>query len=255
MSTTGRTDFETATLQALDRFQNAGRVLDFWWRDDDAIKPTPELDRLIDAATSHDTPLLLATIPESAIPALFDRIRNVEQITISQHGFAHINHETKPAKAAELGAARSEETVLSELLAGKLKLQHYGGDQFAAILTPPWNRISEDIAKRRLEIGLPGLSTFGPATGDRFQVNTQLDVIAWRGSRGFIGWEKAKRIVEEEIARRLAGDEEPFGLLTHHLVHDEDVWEFLDCFLGLLDRHDAVHKPALGDLFSLNIAS
>jgi len=244
-------DFELSLTTALDRCLDKGVELDFWWRDDDAIEPSAALDALTGAAIASRAPLLLAVIPEPALPALFAHIANIDEITISQHGFAHINHETPPSKAAELGNARPEESVLSELSAGKLKLQHYGGDQFVPILTPPWNRIAPEIAERRFEIGLPGLSTFGPSPDDPYQVNTHLDVIAWRGNRGFIGWGKAIRIVEEEIEARLRGDRQPFGLLTHHLVHDDGVRAFLDSFLAIACNHGAVRWPGHRTLFSL----
>jgi len=252
MNETDQTDFEAALTAALDRCLAAGVTVDFWWRDDDAVEPTPELDRLLHFATLHDAPLLLAVIPEPAIPALFSQLADIGQITISQHGFAHINHEVPPAKAAELGPARPVETVLTELSAGKTKLRHYAGEQFAPILTPPWNRISPDLAERRFEIGLAGLSAFGPANADRFQVNTQLDIIAWRAGRGFIGWGKAKTIVEEELAHRIAAPGEPFGLLTHHLVHDREVWVFLECFLRIARTHKAARWPEIRNLFSLS---
>lgn len=251
MSDTTRRDFERSMTKALDRCLDVGIELDFWWRDDDAIEPTAALDDLIGAATASGAPLLLAVIPDPAMPSLFTHVVDIGEITISQHGFAHINHETRPAKAAELGNARAEEAVLSELSAGKLKLQHYGRDQFAPILTPPWNRISPAIAERRFEIGLPGLSTFGPTDNDPYQVNTHLDVIAWRGDRGFIGWGKAMRVVEEEIEARWAGNRQPFGLLTHHLVHDDGVRAFLDSFFAIASNHSAVRWPDHRTLFSL----
>lgn len=251
MSDVTQKDFERSMIRALDDCLDAGVLLDFWWRDDDATEPTAALDELIAAATGSGAPLLLAVIPEPAIPSLFSRIADIDEITISQHGFAHVNHETRPAKAAELGNARAEEAVLSELSTGKLKLQHYGGDQFAPILTPPWNRISPEIAERRFEIGLPGLSTFGSAPDDPHQVNTHLDVIAWRGDRGFIGWGKTMRIVEEEIETRRNGNGQPFGLLTHHLVHDDGVRTFLDSFFSIARNHGAVRWPDHRSLFSL----
>ena len=43
------------------------------------------------------------------------------------------------------------------------------------------------------------------------------------------------------IAARLDGDadaDEPIGLLTHHLIHDEAVWRFCEALLDRLRRHD-----------------
>ena len=39
-----------------------------------------------------------------------------------------------------------------------------------------------------------------------------------------------------ELERRLAGDPEPIGIMTHHLVHEEASWDFLDELFGLTAR-------------------
>ena len=226
--------------------------MDFWWRDDDAIQPTAQLDLLLDQRNKAGVPVLLAVIPDPAEQALFERLENEQGVAVSQHGFRHENHETKPAKAAELGPARPADKVLAELAEGKAKLERSAGRLFCPILTPPWNRIDADIARRRHEIGLPGLSTFGPATSEAGVVNAHLDMIAWKAGRGFFGWPKAARIAEEEISRRLeTGSTEPFGLLTHHLVHDAAIWEFTECFLAVAASHPAARWPAMTDLFGI----
>jgi hypothetical protein len=83
-------------------------------------------------------------------------------------------------------------------------------------------------------------------------VNTHLDVIDWRGSRGFIGEDTALRIAVEHLAARRAGRvdrEEPTGLLTHHLAHDEATWSFLAQFLERSRAHAAVRWLAADDIF------
>ena len=49
-----------------DRWADQGLTATLWWRDDDAIAPTPALDRLLDAA--GPVPLTLAVIPALAEP-------------------------------------------------------------------------------------------------------------------------------------------------------------------------------------------
>jgi hypothetical protein len=43
--------------------------------------------------------------------------------------------------------------------------------------------------------------------------------------------------------------DEPTGLLTHHLAHDEAAWAFVDGFLAALRRHPAVALVDAGTLF------
>ena len=46
----------------LNRWAEAGIVADFWWRDDDAEAPGPELDRLLALAGAHGGPMHLSLI-------------------------------------------------------------------------------------------------------------------------------------------------------------------------------------------------
>ncbi len=251
MPNSDRANFEQALTGALARAQHVGKVLDFWWRDDDAVSVTAPLDRLLDQSERFGVPLVLAVIPEQAEPDLFIRIADLDRVTVSQHGFAHRNHEPPLTKKTELGTARSADLVLDELARGRDMLAGQAGSRFAPILTPPWNRIAPDVAKRRVEIGLTGLSTYGPVGDEPHHVNAHVDMIDWHGWRGFIGWDRVTVMLNKEIDRRLAGPNEPIGLLTHHLVHDEETWAFLEAFLSLASDHPAVRWPNPPSLFGL----
>ncbi|MEJ8572420.1 polysaccharide deacetylase family protein [Microbaculum marinum] len=244
-------EFESRLVSRLDGLAGDGQSIDFWWRDDDAVEPTADLDRLIAIAERHAVPVALAVIPEPARPELGQRLSDAPGgIVVFQHGFVHRNHAPKGEKAAELGAHRAADTVLGELRSGNDKLTELFGERFLPVLTPPWNRVGDEVAARRGEAGLTWLSTFARMhAGDDACVNTHVDVIDWKGSRGFAGFDKMSRVLDEELERRVAGDRSPIGLLTHHLAHDEGVWSFLDCFLSLAATHPAASWPALADLF------
>ena len=250
--TSTRTAFIDAFRARLDRFADAGRTLDLWWRDDDAVAPTGALERLAGYSTKHEIPIGLAVIPKDATDALAIFVAGHSHLAVLQHGWQHKNHQPKGTKAAELGDARPLETVLTELRTGNRRLGDLFGDRFNRVLVPPWNRISDDVAATRIGAGLKGLSTFAAVKGAAHQVNCHLDPIAWKTTRAFIGWEKAGRIVAEELDRRIQGTDEPFGLLTHHLVHGEPLWDFVEAFLEASAGHPAVHWPEMNELFELN---
>jgi len=250
---------KAASLALLDDAATSDRPIPFWWRDDDAVEPTPALDRLVDAARTHNAPLALAVIPKPATEALATRLEVEPLVSVHQHGYAHTNHADKAAgeKASEFGESRALAAGLAELKAGFDRLQDLFGPRFHPVLTPPWNRIGATIAAKRGEAGLIGLSTFGTRkTTDPTTCNTHLDVIAWRSTRGFIGEEKAWRIVEEGLRQRRATPEdtpiEPFGLLTHHLVHDEGTTGFIENFLALTAHHPGAIWPKIPALFNLS---
>jgi len=250
---TGANAFAAGLRTRLDTIADAGKRIDFWWRDDDAIAPSTALDGLLDTANRFSVPLALAVIPEPAEPALGQRLsEEADTIVVSQHGFAHRNHAPKGEKAAELGAHRSADIVLAELATGREKLERLFGPRFLPILTPPWNRIGDEVAARRREVGLTGLSTFARMHADDPACeNTHIDIIDWKGGRKFAGFAKMASVVDEEISRRIDGAPEPLGLLTHHLDHDDGVRDFLDAFLSVAADHPAARWPAVGALFGL----
>jgi hypothetical protein len=98
------------------------------------------------------------------------------------------------------------------------------------LLVPPWNRIDAALLPSLAGLGFTALSTFGRAGPAPIGVlNTHVDLMGWHNGR------KGKDhglLVEEliaELQRRFDADSrEPIGLLSHHLVHDETAWSFLE---------------------------
>ncbi|HVJ41178.1 MAG TPA: polysaccharide deacetylase family protein [Dongiaceae bacterium] len=220
----------------LSQWQARGLTADLWWRDDDAVSDTPALRRLIRTAR---VPVALAVIPaalQQDLAQLLSAGQDTAHVAVLQHGFAHYNHEPAGSKKAELGAARPAETVLSELAAGAAILRRHFGSRALPVLTPPWNRIAPAVTQGLAPRGFRGLTTYLPrAAAQPFaglrQVNTHVDIIDWHGDRGFLGIEPTLALLIRHLrARRLghADATEPTGILTHHLVHDEASWAFLE---------------------------
>lgn len=203
-----------------------GKVATLWWRDDDAVAATPALDRLL--AITTGIPLMLAVIPQPLEPSLILRLEGTAAY-VAQHGFAHVNHRPPGQKACEIGLDRPQTTVEAELLAGQAILQGAFGPRFNSWLVPPWNRIDPELATRLPALGYAGLSTFEPRR-DPFRVNAHVDPIGWKTGRRFLGAEKTLSRLTKHLAARRAGTvdaEEPTGFLTHHLVHEAELWDFL----------------------------
>lgn len=243
-----------AIARGLDAAAADHRSVAFWWRDDDAIAPTPALDRLIGLAERHAVPLVLAVIPATATEALARRLEQAPAtIRVAQHGFAHLNHATPPAKKAELGADRPAETVLAELATGRTRLQALFGARFLPVLVPPWNRIAPAVAAGRSAIGLPGLSVHAGLPRDGHRLDTHLDPVDWHGSRSLAAADFLEEKTRAAFAARveIASRAVPIGLLTHHLIHDTILWQALDATLGVAAGHPAACWPAADDLFGL----
>ena len=235
----------------LDAWAGTGRQATFWWRDDDAIAPTPRLNRLLDLARDNSLTVALAVIPAEATLELFAFLASRPDVALIQHGYAHVNHAPKGAKKAELGAHRPRAAVLAELASGRALLAEASGGRALRVVAPPWNRIDPAVAAGLAAAGLDGLSAAKPRATRRdaagvLHANAQVDPIDWPGWRaggdGFVGAGAALGAAIAHLrARRLGGvdADEPTGLLTHHLVMGEATWRFVAQFVAATNRHKA----------------
>lgn len=234
--------------QELDEWNFAGEEAMLWWRDDDAVESTSPLTRLLDLSTRFDVPLALAVIPDMVKDSLVATLSTRTLVTVLQHGIAHQNRAPAGAKKQELVGGVEVGEIVTALKNGFDHLGSAFGERFCPVLVPPWNRIDQALLPLINDIGFRGLSTFTPrplaAVGDEvWVINTHADLIDWKGGRQFIGEQAiVDQLVGHLAARRLgkADRAEPTGLLTHHLVHDEQCWRFLDTLLDALDQHPAV---------------
>ncbi len=238
---------ETQLMALLDHFADEGRVVTFWLRDDDAVLPTPALDRLLSMTRAKRVPLTLAVIPEMTGQALLQCLRAEPHVVVAVHGWSHQNHAPPPAKSQELGLHRPQDEVLGELRDGFEKLQTLYGPQFIAMLVPPWNRIAPEIVGRLPSLGFTSLSVFGRENPAPVRVlNTHVDIMDWHGTRGGRPsgdlFAEILALLESEVPLRA------IGVLTHHLVHDEQAWAFLDRLFECTAGHPACHWASASDL-------
>lgn len=237
---------------ALDTWAGDGRVARFWLRDDDAIESTPALSRLLALCERFGVPVTLAVIPAHTGRPLAEFAAQRPSIEVALHGWSHDNHARPDEKKQELGSHRSQEVVLGELRRGVGLLRKLFGDGFVPVLVPPWNRIDEKLLPHLAEIGIEALSVFGgERPGPVPEVNTHVDIMDWHGTRGC----RPAQDILADIIKRLGEMKQTggsMGLLTHHLVHDEAAWEFLERLFAATAGHPACHWDALSDLLTEN---
>lgn len=245
----------------LDAWGKTGMIATLWWRDDDAVTTTPALHRLLELAETAGAaslPLALAVIPALADDGLPRSLSAARGAVAVQHGYAHANQAAEGAKKTEYPAGRARPEAWSELRSGLHRLQALFGPQAIPVLVPPWNRIDPELCDGLADIGMRGLSTFGPRNAATVGsgvavINTHIDVMNWKGQRGFLGTERCLDLAIGHLAARRVGRvdaTEATGLLTHHLVHDEPTWSFLREFLQRTNGHPAARwldaRPLFG---------
>lgn len=248
-----------AALDAeLSAWADAGRTASLWWRDDDATEGSAPLTQLLDLAGKFSVPLAVAIVPRLANATLLQMIAQAQNVTPIVHGYAHINHAPPAEKQAEFGAHRDSAIMRGELGEGLSILREMFGDRLLPVLVPPWNRLDDNLAADLPQLGYCGVSMFRPSPSRSpapglVQTNCHIDAIDWRDLRG---QRPADAVLEELITllriRRLYPQippeslilgkpiprgfdpAEPTGILTHHLVQEDDAWEFLSRLLHMI---------------------
>ena len=229
-------------VHELALWRNQGLTLPVWWRDDDAIAPTKALAKLARLSGRMGLPIHLAIIPEGCTYDLGRYLKDTDGLIPVQHGWAHRSHAPEGEKKAEYGPHRPLEDMRTEIETGWARLQDKLDRPVQPMFVPPWNRIAPALHPHLAQAGIRALSTFCPrgapeAAPGLQQINTHLDPIDWKGSRDLA---EADRLISDIVSqlqdRRMGRSDnaEPYGLLTHHLVHTPAIWDWTEALLDIL---------------------
>jgi hypothetical protein len=241
----------------LDLWAEWGSAASLWWRDDDAARVTPELERLLELSAQTGVPLALCAVPGQMSSELGPRLAGHESISVLQHGWRHVNHARPGEGAWELGDHRPLAQVQEELAQGCRRLAEAFGSKFLPVVVPPWNRISTRVTAALPALGFFGLSTFGPRacpepTPGLLQANVHCDPVKWKQGGRFAGTARALGDLTGHLAARRTGAvdrAEPTGLVTHHLALDAQAWEFVAELLRRTRAHPAVRWHSAAEAF------
>jgi hypothetical protein len=250
-------------VDELERWAAAGRVATLWWRDDDAVTATPQLDTLQHLA--DDLPVALAVIPALARPELANAVSGMPGVALLQHGWQHRNR-ARHGKKSEYPEGRPAALVAAEIGAGRARLKALFGPRALPVMVPPWNRIAREFLPLLSANGIAGLSTMVSPSGaavppglvapggiapDLVVIDVHVDLVAWRGNRGFIGEGAALGSLVRHLRTSrggAAGSAQPIGILTHHLIMDRPSVAFLDRLFALTRAHAACRWANAGEL-------
>ena len=231
--------------QALrDELDKWPQPVQFWWRDDDAIEDTQALQKLLTIAQRYSTAVHLAVIPQRLHPSLsiIKTPANQPYCYVLQHGIEHLSHALPEQRKIELGGSQDISVLAAQLGIGRQRLKAEFERQYLDILVPPWNRIAEQLVKQLPQIGYRKLSVLGvPKELDSaYQVNVHIDIIN-RKRRGFAGEATILgKLIEHLQFQRTSAYAQPCGLMTHHLDHDLQCWQFLDKFFSFCQGHSQI---------------
>jgi hypothetical protein len=245
-----RTDFTNWLDPLRKTLDEAQRSVSFFFRDDDAGWEDARLLELLDVFADYNVPVDLAVIPKSISNSTSRQLRKIlderpEQVSVHQHGYAHVNHE-ETGRKCEFGNSRSSELQHADIAAGKALLNERLGPITESIFTPPWNRCTVSTAIcLRLE-GFTVLSRDITATQFATPGLSELPVsIDWFGHR------KGVRLTPDEIGESLskgAAAQAPVGVMLHHALVDDEERQRIGELLELVSSHSRAHCRLMRDL-------
>jgi hypothetical protein len=248
-------------VDELDRWGKARQVATFWWRDDDAVAPSAELDRLV--AIAGKVPIALAVIPAEAAAELADWLSHSARsfggarLAVLQHGWCHSNY-SAGGKKSEFPSTRSSESVAYDLAAGRRRLTALFETRALAVLVPPWNRFDDGFLQLLVGCGIGAISRVkprraaSPAPG-LVEANVHVDLVAWASNRGFIGEGLALGGLVAHLRARRRGSvcpAEPTGILTHHRIQDAETDKFLRRLVAVTGAHAAARWLEASEVFA-----
>ncbi|RUM98943.1 polysaccharide deacetylase [Pseudaminobacter arsenicus] len=237
--------------EELNRWNHAGRTATFWLRDDDAVEPTAQLDRLLRLTGTFAIPTVLAVIPACTDEALADRLITEPHISVAVHGWSHENHAPADEKKQELGPHRLRQIILTELATALARMQQLHGQRLIPMLVPPWNRIDSGLLPDLGALGFETLSVYGPATPSPIRMlNSTIDLMDWHGTSGCHDHSLLVHGIVVQLQQAFEDGGDGVGLLTHHLVHDERAWTFLERLFETTLRHAACKWRSAGDIMA-----
>jgi hypothetical protein len=218
-------------IDELTQWRDAGLTPHLWLRDDDAVEPTVKLDRLIGLTAQYEAPLVLAIVPARTDARLAAHIRPIANVHPAVHGWSHTNHAPPNEKKQELGQHREKSAILVELTRGLARLRELHGNRLLSALVPPWNRIAHELIGELPHLGFTGLSVFGhkpmPHPPGLAIANCHIDIIDWQNGARCRDHRQLVAGLTAELMHSRLSDRAPVGVLSHHLVSDDDAFTFL----------------------------
>jgi len=221
----------------------------FFFRDDDAGWDDAALDRVLDVFADHGLPLDVAAIPAALTGRTVELLtvraasgRN--DVTVHQHGYAHVNHEAEGRKC-EFGVSRTPEQQAEDLEAGRALLRDRVGD-VPSLFTPPWNRCAPWTGRVLRDLGFEVLSRDVTAGSIGVPGLLELPVtVDWSARRKGVPVDRTGR---GELLARSAGEPGPVGVMLHHEVMSVQDLADLAALLRVVGDHPAALAAHLDEL-------
>jgi hypothetical protein len=226
---------------------DSGRI---FFRADDVAVPGKRFVRMMELFSRYGVPLSLAVVPARLTGVRWQYLKGFEKKNPSrwcwhQHGWRHVNHETK-GKKQEFGEVRTPSEIRQDLIWGQQRLKQLMGKDFFPVFTPPWNRCSDHTLRLLQELGFVAVSRSRgskPQSLDNlpdFSVSVDLHTRKEKDPSG-----GRDNLVKEFRQAAGSGD---CGIMIHHQMMNEAAFVFLEALLKILTKRKKLHIVHFRDM-------
>ena len=251
-NTLPRADIEARIARELDEWTAARMKASIWWRDDDARSDTSQLRHLLNIAQEFQINPALAVVPRWADDSLA-RLVSGRNCCVWQHGWMHDYH-----VSGEFGDGRPLELMIRDAVCGQRALDNlFGKSGWQPVFVPPNHSLSMTFKPFVPYLGYVGLSAGEPLTprlAEVLEVNAELDIMNWQEGRVWPESTLCEMVIGQLKSRRMreVPSDSPMGILTHHLVLDDEAWNLVRRLLGFFRSHEAVTMLRADKLFDMH---
>jgi hypothetical protein len=226
---------------------DSGRI---FFRADDVAVPGKRFVRMMELFSRNRVPLSLAVIPARLTSVRWQYLKGFEKKNPSrwcwhQHGWRHVNHETK-GKKQEFGEVRTPPEIRQDLIRGQQRLKQLMGKDFFPVFTPPWNRCSDHTLQVLQELGFVAVSR---SRGSKPQslanlpdFSVSVDLHTRKEKDPAAGLDN---LVKEFKQAAGSGD---CGIMIHHQMMNEAAFDFLAALLRMLVKRKRLHLVHFRDM-------
>ena len=243
--------------QELDAWREASRHVEFWLRDDDAGKVEDPLIRLVDLCGEYRVPANFAAIPANSTTETAHLFDTLDDGFVLVHGYAHVDHAGAGERKAEFSITRPAADMEKDWVEGLRLVREIYGVKAISVFVPPWNRMAPELQAQLAKAGFTGYSGLGArASKIAYKLaiaNVHVDMIDSR-KHAFRGEEPTLTSVLHHLRAKRAGQvdsTEPTGVMTHHLVFDDDSWVFLRQLFAATVHQDCVRWLSGREIFGI----
>jgi hypothetical protein len=249
----------------LDLWLERGIRAKFWFRDDDACELTDQLIRLLHFSKQYSITIGLAAIPNKLRPSLLTFLKSEDRMFLPMcHGWNHVNYEPKD-RPSEFGPNRKLPLLFQDAqLAYRTFVRYFNELEKRAIFVPPFGRIMPAFVELLPKAGFFGLSAGADlieATVSRIvsrieflpavKISRRTNMARFDVHIDPIDWHRGTAREVPDVAHELLGclrlrsksfvdANQPIGIVTHHLVHNEPIWHLCAELVEILSNHSAV---------------